>query len=264
MTYDPRTLSVLIHAHSKIGKTTLTGSAPRPIIKFDAEGGSKFLASSEQLAMKYGRWPVIIPWDPAGPPPRWDGTWDIALVTVMEWQNLVNARMWLEQGQHDFVTVDVDSISEIQRRLKKNLVGTESMKQQDWGNLLTGMDDVIRGLRDLTINPYNPIRVAVFVAETRQGPDGKWRPYMQGQIQTALPYWMDIVGYLYTDMMLDAQGQPTVEVRKLLVNQHPSYEAGQRVQGRVGPVIDDPDISKILDAVYPHYQPPQTLETVTS
>lgn len=257
MTTDPRTLSILVHSHSKMGKSTLAATAPLPLMVFDAEGGTKFLPSSEFLAEVYGHPFRVINWDPSQPPPQYDGTWDMAVVTVHQWQDFVNAAAWLASGQHHFVSFAVDSITEIQRRLKKNLVGTESMKMQNWGDLLTMMDDAIRGLRDLINNPYNPLRVAVFIAETRQGQDGKWRPYMQGQISTALPYWMDIVGYLYVDTIADAQGQPTVEVRKLLINQHPMYEAGERVQGLVGPVIEQPRIYAIVDAVYPYHATPQ-------
>src|SRR5690606_26908540 len=131
-------------------------------------------------------------------PPVYDGTWDIAVVTTRQWCDFQQTAQWLASGQHSFASIVVDSITEIQRRLKKNLVGTEQMKMQDWGALLTTMDDVIRGLRDLTVDPYNPARVTMFIAETRQGGDGKWRPYMQGQIAISLPYWVDICGYLYT------------------------------------------------------------------
>src|SRR5690606_7237754 len=128
------------------------------------------------------------------------------------------------------------------------LKGTEAMQIQDWGQLLAIMDNVIRGLRDLTIDSYNSIRVAMFIAETRQS-DGKWRPYMQGQIGTSLPYWVDVCGYLYVDMEQDTEGQYTVPVRKLLVSPHPLYEAGERVQGLIGPVVSHPDVHYMLEAV---------------
>jgi hypothetical protein len=253
---DPRTLSLLVHAPSKTGKTTLGATAPRPIVILDAEGGTKFLPGSQAIAAKLGRPLIMVPWDPTQPPPIPDGTWDAAVVTVRSWQDVQYAWQWLSQGAHYFQTIIVDSITEIQRRAKANLKGTEAMLIQDWGQLLTVMDTVIRGFRDLTIDPHNSIRVAVFVAETRNI-DGKQRPYMQGQIATSLPYWMDIVGYLYIDQEQDANGQFTVPVRKLLVSQHPMYEAGERVQGLVGPVIVDPDISQMLEAIYPQFQPPQ-------
>jgi hypothetical protein len=256
MTVDHRSLSLLIHSPSKTGKTTLGATAPLPICILDAEGGSKFLPGSPSLAEIYGRSFSVIAWNPAQPPPLYDGTWDAAIVSIHAWQDVQQAGQWLASGQHHFTSLVVDSITEIQRRLKKNLVGTEQLRIQDWGRLLTEMDDAIRGLRDMTINPHNPIRVVVFIAETRQtGNDQKWRPSMQGQIGAALPYLVDITGYLFIEMTPDAQGQPTIPVRKLLVNQHPQFEAGERVQGLVGPVIDNPRIYSIVDAVYPNYQP---------
>jgi hypothetical protein len=180
----------------------------------------------------------------------------MATVVVKTWNDFQLASQWLASGQHHFTSVVVDSITEIQRRLKKNIVGTEQMKMQNWGTLLTVMDDVIRGLRDLTIDPYNSIRVAMFIAETRQT-DGKYRPYMQGQIAIALPYWMDVVGHLAVEMFQDADGQLTVPIRRLLVGQNPLYEAGERVQGLIGPVIYHPDIYQMLEAIYPHYVAPE-------
>lgn len=261
MTTDYRTLSLLVHAGSKTGKTTLSATAPKPICHLDAEGGSKFLPGSPALLAKYGRPLVMIEWNPDQPPPVWDGTWDVAVVRVSGWSVVQRAYQWLQTGQHQFQTVVVDSISEIQRRAKTQLVGTEQMKIQDWGQLLTVMDNVIRGFRDFTIEPYNPIRVAVFIAETRENKNGKMVPYMQGQISISLPYWMDIVGYLYVDQAPGAPdpqtGQPTfVPVRRMLVSPHQQYEAGERVQGLVGPVIDDPDICEILERVYPTWQDP--------
>lgn len=258
MTVDPRSLSILVHANSKVGKSTLGATCPFPIVYFDAEGGTKFLAGSPSLTARLGRPMVFIPWDPAVAPPVYDGTWDAAVVTIRSWHDMQLASQWLMSGMHQFTSIVVDSISEVQRRAKQNLKGTEAMQIQDWGSLLTVMDTVIRGLRDLTIDPYNSIRVAMFIAETRQT-DGKWRPYMQGQIATSLPYWVDICGYLYVDMERDAEGQYTIPVRKLLAAPHPMYEAGERVQGLVGPVISNPDIYHILDAVYPpHIYPAPT------
>ena len=254
MTVDPRSLSILVHANSKVGKSTLAATCPFPICILDAEGGTKFLAGSPYLTARLGRPMVFIPWDPTQPPPLYDGTWDAAVVTIRSWHDMTLAAQWLVQGQHHFTSLVVDSITEIQRRAKQNLKGTEAMQIQDWGQLLSVMDGVIRGLRDLTIDAYNSIRVTMFIAETRQT-DGKWRPYMQGQIGTSLPYWVDVCGYLYVDMAQDAEGQYTIPVRKLLVGPHPLYEAGERVQGLVGPVISAPDVHYMLEAIYPQHQP---------
>jgi hypothetical protein len=75
---------------------------------------------------------------------------------------------------------------------------------------------------------------------------------MQGQISVALPYWMDVVGYLFVHDAVDANGQPTGKVRKLLISPDPQFEAGERVQGRLPPVIDNPNVTAMLYSVYPH------------
>jgi hypothetical protein len=235
------TLSILVHADSKVGKTTLASTCPAPLLILDAEGGSKFLPGRKTT------------WDPMlGGPPVWDGTWDICIVVVREFETMRRVFDWLNFGGHSFRSVVLDSISEVQRRCKTHIVGTEAMKMQGWGELLTKMDALIRGFRDLTMHPTTPIQVAMFIAETRET-SGKWRPYMQGQIGVALPYWMDIVGYLYVEQVPGLTPEdPIRKMRRLLITPHPQFEAGERVQGRLGDVVDDPNITTMLRTVYPN------------
>lgn len=219
-------LSILIHAGSKVGKSTTSATAPKPILVLDAEGSWRFIPLRQ------------ITWDPtAGPPPAWDGSWDACVVSVRDFETVTETYRWVTQFQTPFVSVVIDSITEIQRRLKAALVGEEAMKIADWGVLLAKMDSVIRGFRDLALQPQLNVRCVVFVAETRQNQDGKWVPYMQGQISVSLPYWVDICGYLYPDWDPDSNGQSTVEVRRLWITPNGQYEAGERVQGRLGGVI---------------------------
>lgn len=249
--YPTDTLSLLIHAPSKVGKTTTAATAPPPILAFDAEGGWKFIPLRK------------VSWDPVqGPPPVWDGSWDVCVVTVRDWYTVGTAYNWLAMGQHNFVSIVIDSVTEMQRRLKQNLVGTEQMKMQDWGSLLTQMDATIRGFRDLTLHATNPVQVAIFIAETRANDKGKYVPYLQGQIGIALPYWMDVVGYLFAQELLDANGQvtPGHSIRRMLIGVNEQFEAGERVQGRLGTVVDPlpghptPNIYSMLLQVFPHLQ----------
>lgn len=249
-----QSLSMLIHAHSKVGKTTLTATAPLPLVALDAEGGWKWIADAPSIVAMYGRPLVRREWDPMRePPPRYDGTWDFCVVTVRQWDTVQRTYDWLVSTPHDFRTAAVDSITEIQRRCKGNLRGTEIMRQQDWGVLLSYMDKAIRDFRDLTLIKEIPTRCVVFVAETR--PDsktGKYKPYMQGQIEVSLPYWVDICGYLYVQPTIDAHGQPSGLQRQLLVSPHdPQYEAGERVQGRLGAIVSNPNITTMLRTIYP-------------
>lgn len=222
---EQQRLSLLVHAAAKVGKSTLTATAPKPVLVLDAEGSWRFIPLRQTH------------WDPAaGPPPTHDGTWDACVVSVRDWQTIDLTYRWLTQASHSFTSVVVDSITEVQRRCKQNLKGSEALKIADWGVLLARMDDVIRRYRDLTLLPGS-VRCVAFVAETRQRQDGKWVPYLQGQIATSLPYWVDVCGYLYPDQELDEHGQPTRDVRRLWVGPHPQFEAGERVQGRLGQVV---------------------------
>lgn len=219
-------LSILIHAGSKVGKSTTSATAPKPILVLDAEGSWRFIPLRQ------------VAWNPLhGPPPTYDGSWDACIVTVNEWSTVRLVYDWVAQYQTPFTTIVIDSITEIQRRCKQNLVGAEAMKIADWGVLLAQMDGVVRGFRDLALRSELGVRCVLFVAETRQNQDGKWIPYMQGQIAVSLPYWVDICGYLKPEWEFDGNGQASREVRRLWITPTAEFEAGERVQGRLGGAI---------------------------
>lgn len=237
MTPKTETLSVLIHAAAKVGKSTLSSTAPPPVLVLDAEGSWKFIKIRK------------IYWDPMSQPiPRHDGTWDACIVTITQWAQVDQIYRHLTQAEHDFVSVVIDSITEIQRRLKQNLKGTDAMQIQDWGQLLTKMDSTIRQYRDLTLLPI-PVRCVVMIAETREE-KGKWRPYMQGQIGVSLPYLVDICGYLYVAPKLDDNGQPTQNIRKLWIGPHPQFESGERVQGTLPDDVESPNINAMMKTIF--------------
>lgn len=240
-------LSVLIHGPSKAGKSTLSFTSPPPILVLDAEGSTKFIHSagfrSDQGLRK-------ISWNPlAGPPPRHDGTWEVCVVRVTDWQTIDFAYQHLCRSPHDFQSVTLDSITEVQRKCKANL-GVSAMQHQDWGKLLDAMDKLIRGIRDLTDIRDNALKVAVFIAETKMK-DGKWRPYMQGAVETSMPYWVDICGYVMQVDVMDVNGQASgLKQVNMVAANNTQYEAGERVQGRLPGIIASPNINTILQAIY--------------
>jgi hypothetical protein len=244
-------LSLLVHAPAKTGKTTMATTVPKPFVALDAEGGWKFV---REAGYKSGQPLRRIEWDPnTSAPPRYDGTWDFAHVNVMRWSDLTNAYQYLARPDlHDFRSAVVDSVTEAQRKLKMNLRGMEQMRIQDWGDLLMHMDKLIRDMRDLVLLPKpNPLQVVVFIAETEMK-DGHWRPAMQGQIGRSLPYWVDMCGYLYTEKTTDANGASTGKSKKLLIGEGvlPTVIAGERVQGALPDIIDNPNIARMLTAIY--------------
>lgn len=236
-----RSLSILVHADTKVGKSTFANTAPAPRLLLDAEAAARFLSGRKIL------------WDPmTEEPPKADGSWDTCVVNVRDYSVMLKAYEWLNSGQHPFRSVIIDSISEVQTKVKEQLEGEGRMTQQLWGDLLNSMERLIRGFRDLTEHPIKPLEAVVLTAMT-QLRDGKYRPYVQGQLQVKMPYFLDVIGYLYIDEVPvnpDDPTQGTQKIRRMLVVPHVQFEAGERVQGRLGDVITNPNVCDMIDKVF--------------
>lgn len=234
-------LSLLVHGASKSGKSSLTFTGPFPMLVLDAEGSTKFIkyrgfGSTEKVRKVF--WNPVLETAPVA-----DGSWDVCVVQVLDWQTMKMAKERLAIEPHGFVSLSMDSVSEIQRKCKQNLGNAAKMQQQDWGVLLYEMDILIRGFRDLLLL-NNTLRTVTFVAETVKQ-DHRWVPNMQGAVKTQLPYWVDICGFLFQEK--DESGNAQT---KLLIENHPEYEAGNRLQGALPGLILNPNITNILYAAY--------------
>ena len=234
-------LSLLVHGPSKAGKSTLTFTGPYPLLVLDAEGSTKFITTKGFGSLEKVR---KIKWNPLHEAaPRADGTWDVCVVNVPDWQTMKMTKERLAVEAHDFASLSVDSVTEIQRKCKQNLGRAAAMQQQDWGTLLYEMDILIRGFRDLLLLD-NPLRVVTFVAET-VNKDHKWIPNMQGGVRDSMPYWVDICGHFFQE-----KDEGGVTHTNMLIENHPQYEAGNRLQGKLPGLILDPNITSILAASY--------------
>lgn len=59
----------------------------------------------------------------------------------------------------------------------------------------------------------------------------------------------------------DADGQPTIKKLKLLIGGDPTFECGERVQGVLGDLVHDPDISVMRATIF---GPTEGQEAVTN
>jgi hypothetical protein len=246
-----RSISILVHADTKVGKSTFANTAPAPRLLLDAEAAARFLPGRK------------VYWDPMRDNPpgfdvttgtaTYDGTWDTCVVSVRDYGTMIRVMQWLAAGQHCFESVIIDSISEIQKRLKDQLTGGNGeMDQRKWGEILTHMEALIRQLRDLTEHPTRPLTAVILTAMTEMR-DGKWRPYVQGSLRITLPYFIDVVGYAFVQALpSEDPTQPGAEIRRMLTRPHQLYEAGERVQGRLPQYVDGDamNVERILDAVF--------------
>lgn len=233
-----RALSVLVHADTKVGKTTFAATAPAPVLYLDVEAAHRFIDRPKVF------------WDPISQAPPEVGEWELCVVVVRDYNYMVKAMEWLRSGKHPFRSVVVDSISELQKRCKDQLKAVgEEMNYKKWGALLDHMEWLVRSLRDLTEHPTNPLEAIIITSMTTQR-DGKWRPYVQGQLAVTMPYFLDVIGYMFVHEYEDPATSTTQKIRRMLVTPHSLYEAGERVQGRLGDVVDNPTVPAMLSAVF--------------
>lgn len=237
-----RSLTLMVYGESKVGKSTFAVTAPYPRLMLDVEGGHRFLP----INAKY--------WDPMNEePPTADGTWDTTVVQVRDYDTVLKAFQWLQSGKHQFKSLIIDSISELQVKCMDNIAGTEQMKMQQWGELLRHMGALLRDLRDLTMHPTQPLEAVVLTAMARKGQDGVYRPYLQGQLATQAPYFYDVLGAITIEEFPNEDPlQPPHKARRMYVERTGQYEAGERVQGRLGSIVEQGNlgVENMLDMVF--------------
>ncbi len=242
MTDVQRSLTMMVYGESKVGKSTLAVTAPYPRLMLDVEGGHRFLP----INVKY--------WDPLREePPVADGTWDTCVVNVRDYDVVLKAFQWLQLGQHQFKSLIIDSISELQVKCMDNIAGKNQMQMQQWGELLRHMGALLRDIRDLTMHPTAPLEAVVLTAMAKADKDGRLRPYLQGQLAVQAPYFYDVLGYLDIEGMPNPDPtQPAYRVRRMHVERTDRFEAGERVQGRLGNIVEQQDlgIERMLDMIF--------------
>jgi hypothetical protein len=207
-------ISALVHGLAKAGKSSLADSGPAPRLILDIEGTSYWTPSRKLY------------WNPLMEPvPRWDETWDSAVVLGKDVATIDQTYKILASGQHPFNSASVDSVTEFQQRIIDERVGWKQIQRDDWGVLLRRVSWYTRQWRDLVTHPTRPLWTVTFVAGTHlDGRTSKWRPLVQGQVGDFLPYYVDLLGYLAA--MPD-------QSRHMLIGPHPMYETGERVGGRL-------------------------------
>lgn len=237
-----RSLTMMVYGESKVGKSSFAVTAPYPRLMLDVEGGHRFLP----INVKY--------WNPMSEePPKADGTWDTCVVVVHDYDTVLKAYQWLQAGQHQFKSLIIDSISELQVKLFDKVAGTEALKMQQWGEILRHMGSLLRDLRDLTMHPTAPLEAIILTAMATPDKEGRYHPYLQGQLKVQAPYFYDILGALAVEEVPNPDPmQPPYKVRRMYVERTNKYEAGERVQGRLGAIVEQENlgVERMLDLVF--------------
>lgn len=229
-------LAALVHANPKVGKSTLGLTSPAPRLVLDAENGVKFFLKAED----------VVYWNPHRDAPPAPGEWTTCVVLVRDFSTMTKAYEWLNQAEHPFRSIVLDSLTRIQKRCKDALIGTDDVvTERQWGQLLVRMERLVGDYCDLLMHPTHPVE-CVFITALSDEKKGMIRPAIQGGLSTSLPGLVDLIGYYAVIEDADADGNAT-RVRRLLVSAHPQYEAGDRTGffEKLG-TIDNPNLQTMI------------------
>jgi len=243
----------LIHGVYGVGKTTLGHTLPGPLLVFDTE-----------IASRYVDRPQVI-WDPVEEdvPKAEDLTNDTAVIIVcQDWESYRAGMNVLQSGDHPFRSVLIDSLTELQKRLKDTLNpvdGLESYSKPDWDvwdQLLVFMEKDVRKLRDLAgPGSRKPINVCILAASNVE--EAPRRPILQGALKRSLPGFVDLEGYLRVVKTID-ESTGKEQKRRVLDIDDTSEDSVAEVKCRppqlaekYGDSMWDPSFKKILRTINP-------------
>lgn len=234
---------MLIYGEFGVGKTLLTGQADqvpemRKVLFIDVEGGMLSLQDFPS----------------------------IDVVRVKSWDEMQKLYDALYAGGHDYRTVVIDSLTEMQKfnmdqvminMLKKAEDGDKERDPdlpglQEWNKSATQIRRSVRAFRDLPVN-------TIFTSLVKEGKDRMNRPIktldLPGQLARQVPAMLDYVWFYYKKEVPldpeDADNTRTRTARCLLTQGVPNTMAKSRIgmNGKLPVVVQDPTMQYIFDMI---------------
>lgn len=233
-------LNILIYGDSGTGKTTLAGSADqvpsmRPVLFIDIEGGT------ESLRHTYP---------------------DVETVRVRTWKEMQEVYNVLHEGSHEYRTIVLDSLTEIQKFNMYNIMTDLAQKRPDldpdvpgmreWGKNLEQIRRMVRGFRDLEMN-------TIFTALVKEDKNQKTgivtqKPSLSGKMADEVAAFLDVVVYYYVKQIGDGSD---AEFKRLLLTQKTDSQVAKDRTGKLPMVLEAPTMSAIHDLMQGKTQPTQ-------
>ena len=235
-----KTLTALLYGNPGAGKTPAALTCPPPRLLLDAEGGANYAA------------PDAVLWDPMRDgltlPPEAEGA-ETVRVYVRDFQTMRLCYEVLSTNPGRFRSVDLDSITEIQKRCKDAL-GKQQLQQQDWGALLSQMEGLVRSMRDLVTEGHFDVLVITATADEVKG---FYRPAVQGGLAIQLPGHVALIGYLGTFRDANAQKYRAMQIEgddRYIAKDRTSSLPNGGITAAFGTVIPAPiNLSNMLDVL---------------
>ena len=233
----PKNQAFIIYGDPGAGKTRLAASAPKVLLIDVDEKGTDSVRSDL----------------------------DPHVIRIERWQELNDIYWYLQEGEHDFESVAIDTISALQVLCLNFVLGDEASRdasrdpdmpaRQAWGKVGKLMRTQITNFRNLPMN-------VIFTAHVRSreaGDEGDedvttvYGPEVSPSVQKHLTAAVGTIGYLVKrEVYVKNKKEKTrrKEVRRRLLIGDSSHYISKDRNYAFGEYIDAPDLSEMLAKIY--------------
>lgn len=174
---------------------------------------------------------------------------NVDVIRITHWMDLQKIYNKLFQGDHNYKTIILDSLTEAQK-LSMNDIMRKAVKEDPdldpdvptmraWGKNIEQMRKFTRALRDLPVN-------VIFTALVDSDKDNRGktvsRPSFQGKLKGEVPGFMDIVAFYYVRQVGD-------NLKRLLLTQQTDTTIAKDRSNKLPKLMEDPTMGTIYQEI---------------